>query len=663
MWNGLKGPLVCGLVMSVAAILLIALQARKTAYDKKQNATYQFVGEKSLKAADDVIIISSQDFIRGVKARVAPPNGNLLSGGVDPVRIVRRSVEAAVPQNFRTPIELSAKLTEGINKQKNDWLKISQDTFDKALVENDAYERLKNRALRELDKNVSGNKVDVESILKNKKSESPVTTALKADKEISRKKDVPHSVAGHLVEDYYENKKVSLTELSSDISETEESFQKIVAAVNAELDEQVTKPKEDSSAHAVGFLAAPSGPQNPTLALILDEKQGLVGLYWLARVALTGIILFAFLYLVLIPLKHLFFWTASGEVLTEYTKKLLEAKTSAVGPTAARAAMVTVAAATIAGSAALAANGLPFTEPSEKLTPASIEAAVNKGRNGNSSELQQVIKKDSGAIPNLEEEIAELATKVGELELAIRGIPPSQTINNTDRELADAVQNLIKNGFGEPSANEPSTIFSSLSGLRANQANFETAMNGRLKTMGDIIGNRTDLGTAATPTLFGKVNHVLDTIGSRQNLNANTTGANGVEPTVIESLRGLGTSTSTGPNTLFGRTKSMQEAVDKASDAALAIRRDQLGTSGQNLFTQSKTLFSSERYRISRSAFDEIARHFGSNDLIRNKLERLISEDKIYSEDELRVAMGPLLPGVWDNAKQHILRYARVARF
>ena len=107
----------------------------------------------------------------------------------------------------------------------------------------------------------------------------------------------------------------------------------------------------------------------------------------------------------------------------------------------------------------------------------------------------------------------------------------------------------------------------------------------------------------------------------------------------------------------------MQEAVDKASDAALAIRRDQLGTSGQNLFTQSKTLFSSERYRISRSAFDEIARHFGSNDLIRNKLERLISEDKIYSEDELRVAMGPLLPGVWDNAKQHILRYARVARF
>ena len=658
MWNGIKKPLICALVMIIAAVLLIALQARKTAYDKKQNATYQLVGQKSLTAGDDVIVIPGQEFVEAVKNRFTPAD-RLLPGGVDPARIVRRSVEAAVPQNFKTPIELSAKLTEGINKQKDDWLKVSQDKFDKALADNDANERNVTRALNQLKSETGDDKLDVASIVRNSKSES-LTTALKDDKELSTKKDVSRVAAENSVKKFYEAKKTSLTDLTTDISATEESFHQIIAEVNAELDHQIAQRKDAPSARAGGLLSAPSGPINPTLALMLDEKQGLVGLYWLARVALTGTILFAFLFLILIPLKHLFFWTASGDVLTEYTKKLLEAKTSAVGPTVARAAMVTVAAATVAGGAALVANGLPFAGPSEKLTPSTIADELDKRK----------VKGDPGPgdktnAPTtiaLEKQIAELVTKIGDLEFTVRNMPaPTNTItNNTDQELAKSVQQLITNGFGQPGANEPSTLFSSLSGLRSNQGSFETAVNGRLNTIDQLIGTKSDGPTTNPSTLFAKVNSVFDTIGTRSISNL-TGGAS--DPTVIESLRGLGTSASTDDNTLFGRTRSMQQSVNRVSDTAVSIRRDQLGTGGRNFFTQSKTLFSSERFRISRAAFDEIARDWGENDLLRNKLESLVNEYKTYSEDELRVAMGPLLPGVWDTVKRKIIRYARVERF
>jgi hypothetical protein len=654
--------------MVAAAIALISLQTSKAAFDKKQNATYQLVGDAKLTPNDESHTMPVDAFATAVRKRVAPEDGHL-AGGVDAFSVVKKCAEEASHQSFKNRIELSTKLTEGINKQKNEWLKRTREAYDSALVAEAGYDRLRTRASNQLQAIATDGIVDVASALKDAKSESPLSIALKENNELRARKDVPLAEVTVSVDKFYKDKKAPVTtdrtDLARDIAETEDSFQKLISSVNEELRFQMEpSAAERAQTENVLFFSAHLAQPNSTLALVLDDKQGIAGVYWLLRVALTGIVLFALLYLILIPLKHLFFWTASGDVLTEYVKKLLESKTSVVGPTVARAAMVTVAAATVAGGAAMVANGLPFTGPSDRVPDSAVAIAASpNARPRDPGDGRNNGDKNPGGTTELKEGIASLTQKVTELEFAVRNIPGSTTVyrDYTDVALANSVKELITNRLGTPGPSEPTTLFSSLGELQRKQTGFENVVKGRFTTIDDLIGTQADQ-LPVKQSLFGKLNGVSETLGTRS-ISAITQGSPS-DPTVIESLRKLGASNSTDSSTLFGRMSAVDRSVDNVFKTAGSIRRDQLGSGGRNLLTQSKTLFSSERYRVSQSAFDEIARALKDGyPGLRNNLKNLISDDKEYSEGELRRQLGPIPDGWWNKWKSTILRYTRVARY
>ena len=100
-WNGLKAPLICAVIMLAAAIVLISLQESKTAFDKKQNTTYQLVADPKLTPSDEVRVMPVDAFAEAVKKRVVSPGNGFLPGGVDAFSVVKKSAEEASHQSFK----------------------------------------------------------------------------------------------------------------------------------------------------------------------------------------------------------------------------------------------------------------------------------------------------------------------------------------------------------------------------------------------------------------------------------------------------------------------------------------------------------------------------------------------------------------------------------
>lgn len=651
MWNGLKRPLICGAIMLAAAVSLIELQAKKSIFDKKQNAGYQLVSDPELKPGDDVSTMPVDAFATNVKARAEA--GGPLRGDVDAFDVVKRSAEELSSQSFKTRTELSTKLAEGIYKQKSEKLKPHRESLEKAVANEIECDELSDRAKTQLGTSVKKeDKIDIASILKNANSKSPLAVALK-DNPIRTRSEVRVGDVQNAIDNFYGNKKTSSPEdrtaMTSRIGAIDTSFQKIVTGVNEELRVQMELSAEERSKEKIKPIVSSSAVSiDPTFALILDDKQGIGGVYWLLRVALTGMVLFGLLYLILIPLKHLFFWAASGEALTEYVKKLLENKGPSVGPTVARAAIVTVAAATVAGGAALVANGVPFNKSADPVTADEIVQKIGKLKNPDK-------KPDPSATPGpvgtdgedeahvnraLIDGMVMLAGRMERLENAYREIDTTPNVDT--RKFTEAVtkfNGLLGNNSDDDQAQ---SVFGRLKALDGIPGKFET----KFAEITGRIGDKKN----SNDTLFGRLDGVSNTLGTRDQ-----------DPTVVESLRKFGISTSADPNTLFGRMNATQQSADKARDLALDVRRDQFGSVGGNFGTQTKRIFSGERYRVSQSAYDEIVRQFTLNADSQARLRRLVNPDTEYTENILRDAIAN--DGLWKREKSKILRITRVARY
>src|SRR5687768_10786570 len=205
MWNGIKKPLICAAIMLVAAIALIALQDRKTNYDKNQNVTYQLVGDAGLKHSD-VRSMTVVDFAAAVAARVSP-NGGHLPHGIDALRVMKKSSEDASNQSFKTPLELSSKLAESITRQKNEKLKSAHEELNKAIEAEVANTTLANKALGRLEKEANDEKLEVAALMK----DADVAAALREKKEITSARQVPLGDVKEKVREFYASKGSSLT--------------------------------------------------------------------------------------------------------------------------------------------------------------------------------------------------------------------------------------------------------------------------------------------------------------------------------------------------------------------------------------------------------------------------------------------------------------------
>lgn len=649
-WNGFKAPLFCAVVMFVSAIALLGLQAKKTAFD----ATYQLVNDSTLTASSDVRTMSVQKFSQAAQARIAGDEESK-APGVDSSKIVKKSVEEAANQNFKTPLELSTKLTEGILKQKGEKLKADHEALEK-LPSDAEYDTLGASAIDELAKAEKDRKLDVAGFVKNAKADSPLAIALK-ESSIKSEGKTSVDVVESTVNEFYAKKKGERNKLVAAIEKKEIAFDRMIAGTNNELEVQLALHQTQKPNTL--FSGAGAMP-DPSFALILDEKKGLIGLYWLLRIALTGAVLFAFVYLVLIPLKHLFFWTASGEVLSEYAKKLLEVKASAVGPTAAKAAMVTVAAASIAGGAALFANA-----PSLTPDPAAIASAVNDDADKRKRPITTATpdkgKKNEGepttTPPDLDARMRTLESVMLELTNAVNGkvipVPKLTTDPKLTQELA-----ALNEFLGKPDSDVRPSVFSKLKYLEDERTNLKNEFENRFVGLEGLIGKKD--AALGQESLFGFLKRVDDSVGRRTVSQLSDAAARN-DRTIIESLRDLGRPGSTDNSTLFGRMNATQLAVDKTLNTSADIRREQLGSRGRNFFTQFRTLTSSERHRVSQAAVDEITRKMDATNPLRNKLAGLALLDRVYSADELRGALMPLKAGLWETWKSKILSATRVA--
>lgn len=673
MWKSFRAPLGCAVAMFVAALLLINLQTQKAAFDKRQNATLLLVTEnENARPSDDVRRIYIEKLAAAVRPQRQTGTGAVeadrdAAAGPDPMRVVARSAEEASTQGYKSPVELFAKLAENIIRQKNEDTRFYQARVDTARARQEELQVQKLAARADLNKYVEESELgtlDIQRLAPKIDAASPLRMALAKIYPNGGTRLIPDAVAAD-VDRYFseEMNKATTIETTSleHITATGVAYQKILRDVY----HQVTDPQK--------FRAiAETAPEKTMLSVVLDDKLGLGTVYWLVRVALSGIVVFAFLYLIFIPLKHLFFWTTSGEILTDHAKKLLERRDAVSATTpVARAAIVALTAGTIGTVAIAASNGLPFQKTAQLSTAAETTQGPGRGPRG-TDPLRPQAKDPSDTSDEelLKEYIVQLTNEVNGLKGELARLEPSrsETIYLTDPEISGAVSsiNRLSSALGYPGLNSPNTLFGNLGLVRSSQSDLDTKLDGRFGRLDRLIGEPARPGLSLPSTspfpddsVFTRLSGLSRTLGTLRN---------DPQPDmpVVDSLRHLteklGTQGSTDPSTLFGKTNSTLESVNKLTDVAASIRREQLGTTGGNFFTLAKTLVSSQRHRVSAAAVAEIERLLaGREPELRTKLNSLIG-DRVYSEGELRKELR-LPEKVWDQWKSTILRLTRVARY
>lgn len=691
-WRATRNPLIAVIALIFASLFLIFLQKEKADFEVAQNGPLVLVkdGDKNL-ATNGVRFVLVEKLVEGATANIAAvPVENFV-----PADIIRTSAHEIPFQYFKNPEELFAKLSDGILRQRNNELKHRYGTLEKQRqAENDLSDQKsiaenELRILAGLDTPKSKEEaprvdsapggppampapsatpetyLEINTLLTNSDEKGPLRESL--NKKYGKVKggfkqeyqDIKKKVG-----EFFDNKKAEKSFVAqaclTEIEKTGIHYQQLIRNTF----ELLTDPEKFNN------FVFPDRTKYERFAIVLDEKSGLGALYKIVWVTLLGVILFALLYLVLLPLKHLFFWTESGEMLSDYAKKLLDRPTSSVTPPVARTLILAVAAVG-AGTAALAAS--PYSPlKSDQPSPDAIATAVNdKLIEANSRPPRGQDPKPPGGgggsddTGNPDTDRLEIARLYKIIEvLAAENVYLRET-RPRDLHFAGEVANLrgdfarVSGRIGDPLLRPRDTLFGDLASLvRKEDFNpFKSDMEARFASVGNLITG-TDPGALNQNSVFGKLNNLTNSLGTK--------GPN--ELTAINYLRdmnrGIGTAADPPNNTtLFGQSQLTRQSVDKVSSTADSVRRDQLGTSGRNLSTATLDLFSRERYQVSDDAYQAINGAIGKYYPALVEVIGSLRSENLWSDGDLiRTLEAKLGRRLQKDHKRLILRYARVGQ-
>lgn len=159
--------------------------------------------------------------------------------------------------------------------------------------------------------------------------------------------------------------------------------------------------------------------------LFLDEKGGLNVLFKLIEVTLTVILVFGLLYIIVIPLRYIFFLSTSADILSEKAKGYLERKNEAVGLKQLGSALL-LTAGTVTIGAAVVANSNPVSPLLTNANEVKNEQQSNPTTNVNptffksgdvNDDTQIVINRLSSQIMKLDSSVTDLSQKIIDIQL------------------------------------------------------------------------------------------------------------------------------------------------------------------------------------------------------------------------------------------------------
>lgn len=388
---------------------------------------------------------------------------------------------------------------------------------------------------------------------------------------------------------------------------------------------------------------APSG----LAYVIFDESKHLSIVYKFLWIALSGIIVFALLYLILIPLKYVFFWTTSGDTLTEHAKKFLEKKdfTPSGAPFVTRAILAaTATVATVAiGTTAIVSNA--FAEDKDPKNPILVAASrtpnfpitdkspnpyVSPSPNPSPNNIQPDINALTENLSTLNGTVGKLGEKVDILANKQLIDPNFEKLQEQYAALVNRELNLVKDIMRDPkNPNEAGTLFNAL-------RNVPSSINYSIdKKFENVIGIPNSLSKG--DTLFGRVNTLsgdlttTNSIAKAAKQSFETYSSIPQNISDISNFIGKRTDPVT-ENTLFGLAKNNQESINSVKADQVLIKEDS-GTirkrqleSNRGFYNKVKGIFQGNSYRLNKFAFDELKKVSGSDSQFEKALEKALKE-------------------------------------
>ncbi len=725
-WERTKRPVIFVVISLLAMSLLIKLEACQTDYGKRKKSPIVITDEDppDLKY---VRTIPSEKVVEKIKN----PNGEQKHGSLneEQIQTIRRGILEIQYQNFSGEDEMIGALNGAVIKSRDIKLASLQNSlFISLRAENEIREEkmkelfeIKQALTEFLEDNVT--EVDIESFVQIKFPE-PVKPGIKADgkrailtkirDKSEQKKYTPQELIIKLDEEsetlISKSERANITnEYKNRIENVASSYQPIFRNI------YLTKGKWESSLQIKKDSASAQGSESKTFftelaeggeKLFFDDNGKLSIAYKLLTISLNAVIVFALLFIILIPVRRIFFLSGSADTLTgKATEFLALKKISPLAPGIIPAIFPTLVAIGI-GSAAVVVVATQFPTSAEGLissdyrsgetqnallnsniTSGGKGAPNNKNSDRNFFTFGDDYNFNDQSVQALTLSLNELKGSVNKLEQRINNaqfggnvrvllFPGGRSVidtSNFEREV-NSLRSEFVGRIGDPTPGKSTTLFSGLEKIT--------------EDIGDSNAGRDD------SKLFGKINRISDFLGTAdyyKNINEPNNGnlltrLNGFSNDLANLKRVVGSAgDDPGTESLVGINKSnkallgeIKTGTEQIAQDTVSIQRNQVGRDGKNIITQVKTLFWFEQYLVTNLAYEflkqEMAKEIReknlaaaekeSYDKLLAAFESLSKQDKTFKKKELKkILISASNETAWKRWDDLILRLTRTPRY
>ncbi|MBS1797940.1 MAG: hypothetical protein JSS81_29235 [Acidobacteria bacterium] len=427
---------------------------------------------------------------------------------------------------------------------------------------------------------------------------------------------------------------------------------------------------------------------NPLAFLFFADDGGLFVVYKLVMLTLTAIVVFSLLFLILVPLRKIFFLDPAADAMIDKARGVIDLRNPRIDFGGTAGSLLATVATVGIGVAAIAAT--PF--------PGGPESVQNdsQDRSEISKNYGDVLRSKYG--PKREKNAADTDdTQVNVNELAANVLALDQSVAYLDRRISNWEPVIVNNGGPPP---DLEGVRKSIADLNGNLNTLMTrtpfrdpdiaTMNKTVNDLGTLInkingqvGNSTSLPNRS---LFGN----LEGLDTKTELLKTTLGDSSRPATVLGKLETATTDTGNLSDvvgvdsylqkntTLFDDAKLLKTTTDKIdqknSEAGLYVS----GGPGSNIIRQFRTLFSKQRYAVTSFAVAELMKYNARlNDaelanlivLLDNSLDdlrlRAVTPDDLFEQlkkTSQKNGMPTINEAAWKKWKKTILQSTRVSR-
>lgn len=609
-----KRPAIFVLVCVAAAVGLFLLEKQKIGFEKSSNAPLIIVDQaykteydnknvkdkKKFKEQNGFLRMQSSD---EVIKKINPPHND--DDEKASRAIIEKCIKAVQFETFKNEDELITKLYEVVKKNKEGETKTLEDRssfYSKSINEiNVSAVTASNELNRIADGNLNINVIsnlktadspflkDVLSDIKNKTNEKSANKyeVTQIEEAISKEKTKKLNEA-----------QKGLDETRADVNKIDDKFENIYGFIFKSFKNKRTINEIFEKAEYDEFRKN-----------ILDGKNGLSVVYWLIEIILKVIIVFGLLYVILIPLKHIFFIALSLDDVVSHGKKSIEkVGTTALGVTMLTKAIIVTFATVAIGTAVLAGNAFQ-SEAEETEESADLQTLIRKDANPptkpdknnpprdttNPKQLEIDLLKAS--VDKLKEEITTLNGKIGDTDFSEMVTTVKDTKQNTidlkdvvgiredpnDKQTILKAVNNFPNWFEQNDKNVAKQLanftrefnYLESSSLAYKINDISNTLNGNSKTSMDIFGKNTDYNKPQN--LLQAVDLIWQTVGTTEYL-ANKSDPNKSDlkanmfQRIVKLNKDIGendnsltpdltTSLEPQPTTLFGKVNFVQRSI------------------------------------------------------------------------------------------------------